>query len=122
MQTSSSGSPSPGKRIVGYDNERPRASAPSSSSGGSGAWAGSLLILCAIGLQRLCRLSPEISYWRTPTEIAGVSALVTFATTSALPSRDTSTLALGITFSMTCIHRYSLSAANGKRPEEPLMM
>ena len=86
MQTSSPGSPSPGKRIVGYDNERPRASAPSSSSGGSGAWAGSLLILCAIGLQRLYRLSPEISYWRTPTEIAGVSALVTFATTSALPS------------------------------------
>jgi hypothetical protein len=43
-------------------------------------------------------------------------------TTSALPSRDTSVFALRRTFPTTCIQRYSLRAANGSRPDDPLMM
>src|ERR1700677_1196303 len=46
----------------------------------------SLLILTAIELQRLCGASPEISYWRTPTKIAGDKPLVTLPRASALPS------------------------------------
>jgi hypothetical protein len=46
----------------------------------------SLLILNAIEMQRLCGAPPEISYWRTPTKIAGDKPLETLPRASALPS------------------------------------